>query len=423
VLRQLADRAAAADPDDELVGAMRSAWRDDPTPLATALLREGRGHEAARALDAAIAEALLERAGRELVVELRLYQLYLARGVARLTAAVARPEDARTDLALASYLRPGAAFPLALLAAVEVATSGDPATRLQRLAEDLAAAAPERQRVVGALLWAISGLQPCPGANLMDFGLGYPQRRALRAQALAWLGEPPADALPGPQATGLAAALASLCAEPMARLGDPEVLRQLADRAAAAVVAAAAPDSPLHSWRAVLDMVTTPPQRGAVVRADAPEPELRLAAFERFLQLNPPRALAALWLKPFEALRRDYPNLRGMARIAAIMHVAAGSTDASRHAESWVVTADGDPEARLFRMRALLLGGEVAKARDDAIVVVQEAIEPDAAIDQVVRVCREAERGLPGGAAENARLLAQQFEDVRAELGASGRAR
>ena len=417
------DRAAAADPDDELVDAMRSAWRDEPAPAAMALLREGRGHEAARALDAAIAEALLERAGRELVVELQLYQLYLGRGVARLTAAVARPDDARTDLALASYLRPGAAFPLALLGALDVAISADPAARLQRLAEELAAAAPERRRVVGALLWAISGLQPCPRANLMDFGLGHPQRRALRAQALAWLETAPADALPAPQATGLAATLAGLCAEPMTRLGDPEVVRQFADRAAAAVGAAAAPDSPLSSWRAVLDMITQPPQRGSVARADGPGPEQRLAAFERFLQLAPPRALAALWLRPFEALRRDYPNLRGMARIAAIMHVAAGSPDAPRLAESWVVTADGDPEARLFRMRASLLAGELAKARDDAMVVVQEAIEPAQAIDAVVRVCREAERGLPGGAAENARLLAQQFRDVRAELDGAGSAR
>jgi hypothetical protein len=155
----------------------------------------------------------------------------------------------------------------------------------------------------------------------------------------------PADALPAPQATGLAATLAGLCAEPMTRLGDPEVVRQFADRAAAAVGAAAAPDSPLSSWRAVLDMITQPPQRGSVARADGPGPEQRLAAFERFLQLAPPRALAALWLRPFEALRRDYPNLRGMARIAAIMHVAAGSPDAPRLAESWVVTADGDPEA------------------------------------------------------------------------------
>jgi hypothetical protein len=56
-------------------------------------------------------------------------------------------------------------------------------------------------------------------------------------------------------------------------------------------------------------------------------------------------------------------------------------------------------------------------------VVVQEAIEPAQAIDAVVRVCREAERGLPGGAAENARLLAQQFRDVRAELDGAGSAR
>jgi hypothetical protein len=65
----------------------------------------------------------------------------------------------------------------------------------------------------------------------------------------------------------------------------------------------------------------------------------------------------------------------------------------------------------------------VAKARDDAIVVVQDAIEPGPAIDAVVKVCRETERGLPGGVAESVRLLAQQFEDARAELAAGGRTR
>jgi serine/threonine protein kinase len=417
------DRAAAADPDDELVDAMRVAWRDDPAPTATALLREGRGYEAARALDESVAAALVERAGRELVVELRLYQIYLARGVARLTAAVARPDDARTDLVLAGYLRPGAAFPQSLLAALDVATAADPSARLARVVDELASAAPERRRVVAALLWAISGLQPCPRANLMDFGLDHPQRRALRAQALTWLGAPPADALATPQPTGLAASLAQLCAEPLTRLGDPEFVRQRADRAAAAVAAAVAPESQLYSWRAALAMMTQPPQRGSVARADDREPEQRLAAFDRLLQLTPPRALVALWLPPFEALRRDYPNLRGMARIAAMMHVAAGSPDALRHAGAWVAAADGDPDARLFRMRASLLGGDVAKARDDAIVVVQDAIEPGPAIDAVVKVCRETERGLPGGVAESVRLLAQQFEDARAELAAGGRTR
>ena len=65
------------------------------------------------AVDAAIAQALQARAGSALDVELRLFRLFLARGVANLTAAVARPNDARTDLALAAYLRPGAVFPKA----------------------------------------------------------------------------------------------------------------------------------------------------------------------------------------------------------------------------------------------------------------------------------------------------------------------
>lgn len=417
------DRAAAASPGDDDVGAMRDAWLDDPAPTATALLREGRGFEAAQALDAAIATAIAERAGRELVVELRLYRLYLARGVARLTDSVARPDDARTDLALAAYLRPGAVFPLALLEALDVVHGGDAAARLPRLAQDLAAAAPGRLRVVGALLWAASGLQPCPRANVMEFPLAYAQRRALHAQASTWLGAPPSDALPDPQPTGLAAALAGVCREPMARLGEPEAVQQLVARAAAVVEAATAPDAPLRSWRAALDMIAQPPARGAAVRDDGRTPEQRLAAFERFLQLEPSRALAGLWLPRFEALRIAYPNLAGMARAAARMHLAAGSPNAAAMASAWVVAADGDPAARLCRLRAALQADDLAQARDDAIVVVQEAIDAGAAIDAVVAACRAAERALPAGAVEAVRLLAQQFVDARAELDASGRTR
>jgi serine/threonine protein kinase len=417
------ERAAEASPGDDDVDAMRSAWRDDPAPTATALLREGRGFEAAQELDSAIATAIAERAGRELVVELRLYRLYLARGVARLTAAVARPDDARTDLALAAYLRPGAVFPLALLEALDVVHGGDADARLPRLAQDLAAAAPERLRVVGALLWAASGLQPCPRANLMDFALPYAQRRALHAQASTWLGAPPPDALPEPQPTGLGAALADVCREPMARLGEPEAVQQLVARAAAVVEAATAPDAPLRSWRAALDMVAQPPARGAAARDDGRTPEQRLAAFERFLQLEPSRVLAALWLPRFEALRVAYPNLAGMARAAARMHLAAGSPNAAAMAAAWVVAADGDPAARLCRVRAALQAGDLAQARDDAIVVVQEAIDAGAAIDAVVAACRDAERALPAGAVEAVRLLAQQFDDARAELDAAGRTR
>ena len=414
-------RAAAADPDDEAVPAMRRAWLDDPAPTATALLREGRGFEAQRELDTAIGAAIAARAGRELVVELTLYRLYLARGVARLTAAVARPDDARTDLALASYLRPGATFPLALLEALDVVHGGDPDARLPRLVADLAAAAPERRRVVGALLWAASGLQPCPRANLMDFRLSYPQRQALRAQALAWLGAPPPGAAGEPQPTGLAAALAGVCAEPMARLGDPDTVRELAARAAAVVEAATAPDAPLRSWRAALDMIAQPPQRFGMARDDGRTPEQRLAAFERFLQLQPARPLASLWLPRFEALRADYPNLPGMASAAARMHLAAQSVDAVAMAQAWIAVADGDPAARLCRMRAALRRGDIVTARDDAILVVQDAIDAGGAIDAVVAVCRDAASALPAGEAEAVRLLAQQFDDVRADVEARGR--
>ena len=50
--------------------------------------------------------------------------------------------------------------------------------------------------------WLASGEWRGPRANLMDFGLAYGERAALRRQALAWLGEQPPDALPLTAPTG-----------------------------------------------------------------------------------------------------------------------------------------------------------------------------------------------------------------------------
>ncbi len=424
VLRDLA-RAERELPLDEQVDQMRKAWLQDPEPKATLFLREGRGYEALRLLDAAIEKAVAQRTVGELVGELILYRLYLARGVANLTAAVARPNEARTDLALASYLRPGAAFPIALLDVLNVVQSTDANTAIERLQSDLKAASPERLRVVGLLLWAVAALQPHERANCMDFAVGYPKRRALHALALRWLGEKPAGCRACGQPTGLSAILAASCREALDKLGEPGYVRDLAQRTTAVVESAVSPESPLQGWRFVLQMLLQPPQRGVLVDRDQRplSPQMQLAAWDDLLRLSPPRSMVVLWLPRFEDLRTNHPSLPGISRIAAQLHFLADSPEAARLTQAWLLDAEGDPEAQLGRMRMSLRKGAVDEARDDGIVAVQEAIDPAATLAEVVGICRDAVRDMVPESVEAARLLAQQFQmlQVEAEQSAGGR--
>ena len=100
------ESALADMPDDSEPEEMLQAYTGDPLPQATAYLEVGRGYEALQLYDIAILSVRDARTGGDLSVELGLYNLYLARAVANLTASVARIPEARADLALAAYLRP-----------------------------------------------------------------------------------------------------------------------------------------------------------------------------------------------------------------------------------------------------------------------------------------------------------------------------
>jgi hypothetical protein len=416
------DRAARDLPGDEQVAAMRVAYADDADPAATAFLAAGRGYEALRGLDRAIEIAAGARTGGELEVELRLHGLYLARGVANLTAAVARPNEARTDLALAHYLRPGASFPLALLDVLDVVQSGDFTTALARLEKDMASAAPERLAVLGALLWSAAALQPHERANLMDFGLSFPKRRALHELGLRWLRTAPEDPRRRGQPTGLSAILAAACRQVLDKLGEPDAASELAKRTADVVTSAVHPESPLQGWRIVLQMLLQPAGRSALVDRDQRPlpPTMQLAAWEDLLRLSPPRTTIKLWLPRFEELRRDHPSLPGISAIAARMHFLAGSPDAFRLAQEWIVEAEGDPEAQLCRMQVSLRSGSLVEARDDGIVAVQDSVDSRAAIAEVVRIWEEAAPSMASGAAQAARVMARQFHELLSDDAPAG---
>jgi serine/threonine protein kinase len=407
-------RAEQEMPGDRTVGSMRLAYERDPSPAASALLREGRGHEAMQVYDVAIAEAVAARTGGDLAEDVRLYGLYVARGVAKLTATVARPNDARTDLSLASYLRPGAAFPSSLLDVLELVQHGDVAARGERLARGWQQASPERVRTIALLLWTAAGLQRPAAANLMDFALGFQQRAELHRLAASLLAADAPDGVRVGEPTGLSAQFAAACREALDRVADPIALLDLAERTGKAIDGSVHADAPLAGWRSVLQLLLQPRQRGPLVDRDqAPlPPELQLAAWEDLLRLQPRRELVQLWLPRFEELRQSHPNLRGIVAVAARLHAIAATPAALPWADAWVVEADGDPDAYLCRMLVRLRLGLFEEARDDAIVAVQHSVAPDVTARDVVREAQVLAPELEPGVAEAVRVLAQQFRTL-----------
>ena len=406
------DRVQTELPADVDVRLLRTAYLDDPSPDATELLRQGRGYEALQRLDGAIIDAIAARADGKLDVELRLYRLHLARGIANLTAAVARPTAALTDLALAGYLRPGAIFPKTLLDVMDVLQGADPAAAALRLERQLQKAAPERVKVAGLLLWCAARQRPPRAANLMVFELDYQAQRALHATARRMLGDEPPDGADAGQAVGLHAQFAAACREALGKSGDPTALRELVERTDAAIAAAVHPDSALQGWRTVLSMLRQREgSRGALLdREQRPlAPLMQLAAWDCLLQLSPPSTMVRSWLGRFSELLGAHPNLPGIARTAAQLHLLADTPDAGDHVGHWVRECDGDPAAHLWRLRLHLRRGALAEACDDAMVAVQQSVAPVDTVREVLRVCEEAAPRLDGAQVESVRSLASQF--------------
>jgi serine/threonine protein kinase len=260
----LAGFAVAQDevPDDVRVLAMEAAYVEDPSPRASRFLEAGRGFEAIRVLDDRIADAIARRTGGDLAAEIALFRLYLGRGVARLTASVARPGDARTDLALATYLRPGAVFPKVVLDVLDLVQSSDVVGAAGQLERALADAAPERVQACATLLWTAAGhLRPL-SSNMMDFGLDHRGRRAAHELAARLLEEAPAPCVRAGAPTGLASQFSEGCASALDNRADPAKLRAIVDPLARLVTISCAPAAQLHGWRHLLQLVSRPRQRG-----------------------------------------------------------------------------------------------------------------------------------------------------------------
>lgn len=419
------DTAEQEMPGDPVVARMRAAYVDDPLPNATGLLAAGRGFEAMQQFDEAIFAANVSRTGGDLETEIGLYRLYLGRGVAKLTATVARPYDARTDLALASYLRPGAAFPRALLDVLEVVQSADLVGGARRLAERLTGedVASERVRTVGLLLWSAARERPHENCNLMEFPLDYARRRALHLVAADLLDQPPAPVVAAGEPTGLEARFARFGVDAIERLDTPSAARRLIDEMVGAALSSVHPESPMQAWRHLTQLLDDPGATGPLFDDEERvlSPVSQLQVWRQLVQLRPKRAVARLWLPRFVEFQRDHPGLPGLVEVAARMHLLAETDDATMWVERWTEVAMGDPKAQLARMELKLRAGKRDLAIDDAIVAVQNAIDPEAVVAEIVRSLDAAAQTATSSGAGELRGIIDQFRSLGGGLGRTGR--
>jgi serine/threonine protein kinase len=401
-------------PTDMQVEKMRSAYVDDYAPDATNYLQEGRGYDALLIYDRKIAEAITAQASGDLAVNLALYQLYLSRGVAKLTSAVSRANDARTDLALASFLRPGARFPLLLLDVIDVVQSSDFGASIARLKKKLDGAGDEYTRACGMLLWAAARQLPLSSSNLMVFSLDYDRRRRVHEFAADLLPDEVMDCVTHGQPTGLAIRYSNACREALDSLAKPAALRDLAERVGEEIGMRVHPESELHVWRQLLGLLLQPTPRPSDLSPteQGVTPSLQLGAWRGFVSLKPRSELAALWIERFEEFHGNHQGLRGIVEVAAGMHLLAGSKEAQKWANQWVVEAEGDPAARLCRMQVMLGLGRIREATDDAIVAVQNSVDRSRTLKFVLATIYEAAEKAEPKNATGLRLMAKQFDSI-----------
>lgn len=405
--------AQNAMPTDTQADDMLRAYIEDPLLSASSYLRVGRGYEAQQLYDIAIAKANLAHTSGELAVELRMYRLYLARGIAKLTQSVARVSEARVDLALASYLRPEAAFPLAVMDVLDLVQSSDVEAKAAALKKKLVdtKASPELVRTVGLLLWAAAAHAPHPKSNLMSFPLAFSSRSILHALAVELLeGRLPEQTLHG-QPCGLAADFATECRSALAKLSDPAALRSSVKVLDDAIQRSAHAESRLQGWRHLLQLLVDPRQRGLLLDDDnRPLPAaMQLAAWSALISLKPREALVKLWLNRFKEFHSLHPGLPGIAQVAAQIHLLAGSEDAFFWADRWCLDSEGDPSALMCRMEILLQLERVPEARDDATVAVQNSLDANATLLQILKVLGSIDQGVDGLADDSVRMMDSDF--------------
>lgn len=410
-LRRLVSEA----PDDEVAKRMLDGYENEPLPEAAELLSRGRGYEALRLYDRAIGRELEVRTFADLSVDVRLYRLYLGRACANLTASVMRPVDARRDLDLASFLRPGAAFPRALSSVLEIGESDNPDAVVARMERDLESASEERRAVVGRLLWAMAAVRPAAGCNMMPFRLDWRSRVRIHEFAERCIDAPPPQQFAAGETTGFADELRQLAVLALASVGETALGgASVGERLRAQAQNSVHPQSALQGCLGAVQLLERPRSSAALLDGMG-QPmlaQLELESWRVVASLTPPRPLLERLLPRLQRFVDENAQLPGIVPVASKLLLAAGAPTAQGYVNSWMATDPTDPEALRCRFTLALRAGDAGQSLDDAMAFVQRSGDRSAAIATVVRACRDALR--IGGAESRAVAedLRQRFEAV-----------
>ena len=398
--------AIVLDANDPRAETLRAAYLLDPAPEATALLRQGRGYEAKKVLDQAIAAATTAR--REFAKELQRYSLYLARAVAALTESVGSRSESLRYLALASELRPGALFPRLLTALLEHDDDAEAETPLARLEAVLKGQGDEARRIAMHLARAYAGLHRAEGANLIQARLAHTARAELERRASQVLG-------PAPTATrfsGLEGRLALLTQQALAALADAKQLATTLAEGRRIVTEQCDPASSLQAFRILFVLLRERSSGGSVAELRGKD-ELQLRAFWLLLAFEAPQSLLKDLEEPWRALQlRVSQEALFTIELRALWETRLGGEQALVAANRWVQAETDRPEAYLCRFRADALAGKLESASSDAAIALQMAVDRERTKAMVIDTISEAERR--AGPAQKARWtgLRQMFEKL-----------
>jgi hypothetical protein len=375
-LQRHLDEASKLVPDDLRTEDLREAYADDPLPAASEDLEAGRGRAAKERLDAEIADKRRAQLDEESdKAWLRLYRLYLARAVASLTAAVARPDDARLDLVRASMVRPGAFFPRLLQTFVDWQPERGAAplvAALEGLLDEHRDVLPDARLAAGSLGQAVAGLERGFAAQLMRFEMPYRTRLELHAWSQQQLAGHRVRGLMMPEPwTGFGGQVALLGRAALQELRDAQdpatVQRHIDDgRAWLAHVAA---DAPLQRWSLVFDVLES-----GRFNQDLPL-DVRIRGWIELLGLDPAVSFVRERIaEPVRELLSQHPDAPGVHELAARLEFALGSfEEALRWSGLWYQQDTSDPEPLLSRFAAEVRLGRAEAAAFSMALVLQKA--------------------------------------------------
>lgn len=395
-----------------------NAYFKDPEPQATVLLLAGKGLSAIEALGQRIAEESPESTNFQMdeVAWLRLYPLYLGRAMAALTAAVGDVDQARADLQLASFVRPGSFLPKLLKVFVAWRATEGAESLVASLSQVLAGGdlPANSRRAAGAMLLAFAGISPPAGAHLMRFPMDYKARKRLHEVAMQWLDRVPVP-VPGPGPVGrygLEGALASGAQEGLKHISDRPRLDAALRAGRTLLREEIANTSPLASWAFTYALIA-----GEDSPADAGQ---QLPGAIHLLELDPD----ATWLRTKkEILEQVIQGAGGSAdglRLRALLdQKLASPAEFAKSARGWAAAEPDSAEALLCRFHGRLVSGDLDDVSEqrmviEAVQVVQAAADRSTTERRLVGVLQEARRG-----ADSKKL--RNIQAVLATFGVDGR--